>query len=130
MGQPPQGDLPSTEPAQAPSRRLIDLGPTWAVMRWLVVAATAWFLLKELAPLLRPLLLAVFLAYVILPIHLYVKGQMRGGLGHLTLLVIACVAIAALAVLAYGDVVRLASDVPEFHRNLNQMTVDATNYVT
>jgi AI-2 transport protein TqsA len=99
-------------------------------MRWLVVAATAWFLLKELAPLLRPLLLAVFLAYVILPIHLYVKGQVRGGLRHLVLLLIVCLALGALAVLAYGDVVGLAREVPELHRRLKEMTVEATRYLS
>ena len=35
----------------------------------LIIAAAGWYLLKELAPLLRPLLLAVFLCCVILPIH-------------------------------------------------------------
>ena len=34
-----------------------------------VGAAGCWYLLKELAPLLRPLILAVFLAYTILPVH-------------------------------------------------------------
>jgi AI-2 transport protein TqsA len=34
-----------------------------------VIAAGGWYLLKEFAPVLRPLLLAVFLCYMILPIH-------------------------------------------------------------
>src|SRR5438094_8310198 len=82
MGDLPQGQLSRTEGAETRVRRWIEPAGAWAVMRWLVVAATAWFLLKELAPILRPLLLAVFLAYVILPIHVYVVGQTRGGIGH------------------------------------------------
>ena len=35
----------------------------------LVIAAAGWFLLEQLAPLLRPLLIAVFLAYVLMPYH-------------------------------------------------------------
>src|SRR5947209_992723 len=35
----------------------------------LVIAATSWYLLKELAPILRPLLMAVFLCYVVIPGH-------------------------------------------------------------
>ena len=35
----------------------------------LIVAAAGWYLLKELALLLRPLLMAVLLCYVIFPIH-------------------------------------------------------------
>ena len=41
----------------------------YALAAILVIAATAWFLLKELAPLMRPLVLAVFLAYMVVPIH-------------------------------------------------------------
>src|SRR3954447_25890328 len=41
----------------------------YALAAGLVVAATAWFLLKELAPLLRPLILAVFLAYLVVPVQ-------------------------------------------------------------
>src|SRR5262245_26831160 len=39
----------------------------------LVALAAAWYLLNELAPLLRPLFLAVLLAYVLLPIHFRVR---------------------------------------------------------
>jgi AI-2 transport protein TqsA len=35
----------------------------------LIVVAVSWYLLKELAAVLRPLLLAVFLGYIILPVH-------------------------------------------------------------
>jgi AI-2 transport protein TqsA len=45
------------------------LNPMTKIAACLVVAALSWYLLKELAPLLRPLLLAVFLGYVILPLH-------------------------------------------------------------
>jgi AI-2 transport protein TqsA len=39
-------------------------------MAWVVIAGVAWYLLKELTTLLRPLLLAIFLGYIILPLHL------------------------------------------------------------
>ena len=46
-----------------------DLVPLYVAGRGRVGAAGGWYLLKELAPLLRPLILAVFLAYTILPAH-------------------------------------------------------------
>jgi hypothetical protein len=46
-----------------------EMDSSWSVLRWLLVTATSWFLLKELAPLLRPLLLAVFLAYIIILVN-------------------------------------------------------------
>src|SRR5262249_29775596 len=44
----------------------------------LVSAATAWYLLKEFATFLRPLLLAVFLCFLILPVHLCLKQNVSG----------------------------------------------------
>jgi AI-2 transport protein TqsA len=122
-------NLSSGEGGDKQPQNWIELSSAWSVMRWLVVAATAWFLLKELAPLLRPLLLAVFLAYVVLPIHLYVVGQTRGGVGHWALLACMLLVIGALAVMAYQDVVRLAREVPELHTQLKEMSEQATRYL-
>ena len=46
-----------------------DLRPLYALAAAVLCAAGGWYLLKELAPLFRPLVLAVFLAYMILPVH-------------------------------------------------------------
>jgi AI-2 transport protein TqsA len=97
-------------------------------MRWLLVTATAWFLLKELAPLLRPLLLAVFLAYVILPVGLFVKGHVRGGFGQLALLAGLGIVLASLGVLTYGDVLDLTREVPQLHERMKEIVAQATSY--
>ena len=104
------------------------LASSWAVLRWLLVIATTWFLLKELAPILRPLLLAVFLAYVILPVGVYVKGHVRGGIGQLAVLVGVCLAFAGLAVLAYGDIVGLSYQFPHLHERMKEIFAEATAY--
>ena len=53
-----------------------------ALAAGLVIAATSWFLLKELGPLLRPLVLAIFLAYLVVPIHQWLRRHISGdGLG-------------------------------------------------
>ena len=46
-----------------------DLIPLYALAAGVLCAVGGWYLLKGLAPLLRPLVLAVFLAYTILPAH-------------------------------------------------------------
>ena len=51
------------------ARLRTDLVPLYATAAAVLCAAGGWYLLKELAPLLRPLILAVFLAYTILPAH-------------------------------------------------------------
>lgn len=63
------GDIAENPPVIDPSRRWKDQVGVATLACCLLVAATTWYLLKEFAPLLRPLLLAVFLCYVILPGH-------------------------------------------------------------
>ena len=52
---------------------------------WLVIAAASWYLLKELASVLRPLLLAVFLAYIILPVQAGLARKTSGLVGFILL---------------------------------------------
>ena len=99
------------------------------MLRWLLVTATAWFLLRELAPFLRPLLLAIFLAYVILPVRLYVQGQMRGGARHLVALAGLGVVVAGFAVLTYGDLVAVTHDMPRLHDRTKEVLSEATDYL-
>src|SRR5262245_38786160 len=101
--------------AAGPTKRGLEPDGSWTVLRWLLVTATAWFLLKELAPLLRPLLLAVFLAYIVLPARVYFQGQMRGGVRHWLILTGLGVVLVGLGVLAYGDILELSQDVPRLH---------------
>jgi hypothetical protein len=51
-----------------------DLVPLYALAAVVLCAAGGWYLLEELAPLLRPLVLAVFLAYTILPVQQMIQG--------------------------------------------------------
>jgi AI-2 transport protein TqsA len=100
----------------------------WTVLRWLLVTATAWFLLKELAPILRPLLLAVFLAYVVLPVRLFVQGHARRGVGHLALLAGVGIVLAGLTVLTYANLVDLSGELPRLHERTKEILTQASNY--
>ncbi len=82
----------------------------------LVSAATAWYLLREFATFLRPLLLAVFLCYIIVPIHLRLK-QRVGSVVSMILIVGGSVAILfLLAVLIYSSVIELTGDLPRLEQ--------------
>jgi AI-2 transport protein TqsA len=120
----PAGQMPTSVRAGSET----ESGRSWVVLRWLLVTATTWFLLKELAPVLRPLLLAVFLAYVMLPVGLYVKGHVQGGAGHLALLAGLTILLAVVAVLTYGDIVDLARELPRLHERTRQILAQATDY--
>jgi AI-2 transport protein TqsA len=114
--------LPPGGPARTAGRH------SRAVLYALVATACSWYLLKELAPLLRPLLLAVFLAYVILPVRLYVQGQIHGGVRSVVLLAVLAVGLFGLATVIYGEIAELSRDVPRLHDRAKEMLNDATRY--
>ena len=126
----PEHDPSPNQAARPPDRRRTDLTASWAVFRWLVVTATTWFLLKELAPVLRPLLLAIFLAYVILPMHLYVRGQARGGIRHLAVLVVLVLGLTGIGVLICGEIVDLSKDISPLHHRLQNIAVTVTRHTS
>ena len=77
-----------------------------------VALAAAWFLLKEFTLLLRPLLLAVFLCYVILPSHLRLTRRVPSLVSMLFLGTVAVASIVLLASLVLDSAVRLSQEMP------------------
>jgi AI-2 transport protein TqsA len=84
------------------------------VATYLVIAATGWYLLKELAPVLRPLALAAFLAYVILPAHARLARRVPGAVASLALAAAVLAVAYGLGVVAYRSVVELAAEAPRY----------------
>jgi AI-2 transport protein TqsA len=79
----------------------------------LFVVAVSWYLLQQLAILLRPLLLATFLAYIILPLQALVVKRGRARLSTYLLLAGTSIAILyGLALLMYYSVVELSEELP------------------
>ena len=73
-----EGMTPDGNPTGQAARSGQDTSTLLSVAMCLVIAAMTWYLLKEFAMLLRPLLLAVFGRYVIVPIHLRLKESFPG----------------------------------------------------
>jgi AI-2 transport protein TqsA len=80
---------------------------------WLVIAAASWYLLKELAPVLRPLLLAVFLAYIVLPVQAGLARKTSGLFGFILLGLATAAACALIAALTARSAAELAVDLPQ-----------------
>src|SRR4051812_5930287 len=89
-----------------------ELIPLYALAAAVVSAAGCWYLLKELAPLLRPLILAVFLAYTILPVHRRLSQRVPSRLAGPLLTLLATVAVLGMAVVIYGNLVDLRAELP------------------
>ena len=89
-----------------------DLVPLYTLAAAVLCAAGGWYLLKELAPLLRPLILAVFLAYTILPAHRALRRRVPAKLSGPLLALLVAVVVLGLAVIIYGNLVDLKSELP------------------
>jgi AI-2 transport protein TqsA len=89
-----------------------ELTPLYALAAAVVCAAGGWYLLKELAPLLRPLFLAVFLAYTILPVHRRLSEWVPSRLAGLLLALLTAAAVLGMAALVYGNLVALSGELP------------------
>jgi AI-2 transport protein TqsA len=88
----------------------------------LFIMATSWYLLRELTPLLRPLLLAIFLCYVILPAYHAVRRQLPG---HLSILVLA----AGTMLLLYACVWVVQDNVVALREELPRLTERARSII-
>jgi AI-2 transport protein TqsA len=104
----------------ARSRR--ELVPLYALAAALVCAAGGWYLLKELAPLLRPLTLAVFLAYTILPAHRSLRRWVPARVAGPLLALIVAGLVLGLAVLVYANLVDLRAELPRLIERGRGMT--------
>lgn len=94
----------------ARSRR--DLTPLYALAAALACAAGSWYLLKELVPLLRPLVLAVFLAYTILPALSSLRRKVPARVAGPLLALLMTAVVVGLAALVYANLVELQTELP------------------
>jgi predicted PurR-regulated permease PerM len=89
-----------------------ELVPLYALTAAVLCAAGGWYLLKELAPLLRPLTLAVFLAYTILPAHRALRRRVDARFAGPLLALLGAAVVVGLAVIIYGNLVDLKEELP------------------
>ncbi|HEX4589020.1 MAG TPA: AI-2E family transporter, partial [Gemmataceae bacterium] len=109
----------------APLRRMLrDRATLTTVATYLVIAAAAWYLLKELAPVLRPLLLAVFLAYIILPVQAGLARKTSRVTGFILLGLAVAGACAVIAALTARSAADLAADLPRQTERLKAVIGD------
>jgi predicted PurR-regulated permease PerM len=102
------GPVASGRVARSPA----DLVPLFVAAAAILCASGGWYLLKELGPLLRPLILAVFLAYTILPAHRALGRRVHSKLaGPLLALLVAALVLGVSAVI-YTNLVDLKLELP------------------
>jgi AI-2 transport protein TqsA len=115
--------------AMSPARPFRDRAILTLIATYLVIAATAWYLLKELAPVLRPLLLAVFLAYVIVPVQAGLARRTSATVANILLGLAAVGACAVLAAITARSAARLADDLPQYTERVKAIAVHVRSLV-
>src|SRR5687768_11576034 len=89
-----------------------DAGTLPQIAVFLVIIAASWFMLKELAVLLRPLLLAILLCYVILPLHKRIH-QGRSEIKTIVLMTGGVLVVCTiLGIIVYGSIVEFNEQLP------------------
>lgn len=87
--------------------------PTLLVIAAVVVTAAAgWFLLRELAPVLRPLLTAALLAYALMPYHSRLRKRVPGVVSVVLLAGLTAGALVGLALVVSASVAGLNEELP------------------
>jgi AI-2 transport protein TqsA len=88
----------------------------------LIAAAAAWFLLKELAPVLRPLMVAIFLAYILMPYHARLRRHIGSAASIGTLAGVTAALVFVIALVTYASVLGLSEDLPRLQRRAAELS--------
>lgn len=104
----------------APGRRQTPVTLQTVVIILLGITAS-WFLLRELAPVLRPLLIAVIVAYVLLPYHNLLRQRVGGPVSLVTIAGVSAIALLGLALAAYVSVLGLNEELPQLQEKATGM---------
>ncbi len=87
----------------------------------LLASAAAWFLLQQLAPILRPLLIAVFLAYTLMPYHSRLRNQIGSPASIAVLASVSAAVLVVLGVVVYASVLGLSDDLPRLQHRAGEL---------
>lgn len=95
----------------------------------LVGAAAGWYLMLQLASVLRPLLVAVFLAYVLMPYHSRLRKHVGTAASIGILVGVTAGVLVGLAFVVSASVLALSDDVPRLERRADALLTDAERFV-
>jgi AI-2 transport protein TqsA len=100
-----------------------------AIALGLVAAAAGWYLMLQLAPVLRPLLIAGFLAYVLMPYHARLRHHVGTPASLVVLAGSTAAVLVALAFVTYVSILELSDDVPRLQQRAAELTAQAERAV-
>jgi AI-2 transport protein TqsA len=94
----------------------------------LVCVAASWWLLKELVAVLRPLLVAIFLGYIFLPLYQRLTPRFPRGVTIAFLISVALLVLFVLSLLGYASALEFNKELPAMTDQARQMSRQAATY--
>src|SRR5438309_862019 len=119
---------PVPRPTDRPERRT-DMQTLNVVAVCLIIAVASWFLLQQLAELLRPLCLAIFLSYVILPLYHRLRARVPGAMSYLVMAVATLLVLGLVVMLVYVSVLELSEELPLLFDKGQRLAADLEQYL-
>lgn len=112
----------SSEPATAPPSEHPVRRPLFIIAAVAVIAACSWWLLKELAPVVRPLFVAVILAYILMPYHSRLSRRLTAPVSLVLLAGLTAGILIALALAVQMSIYDLNKEWPRLQQKLLNFT--------
>ena len=83
------------------------------VALWIIVAAAAWWLLEQLASVLRPMFLAALLSYVLLPTYRWLRMRTPAAVALGLIAGLTTLVLVGLVTALYASLLGFREEVPE-----------------
>jgi len=110
-------------------RRPETVAAVGTITQVLLAAAAAWYLLGQLASILRPLFVAVFLAYILMPYHSRLRRSIGSPASIGVLVGVTASALAVLSLATYASLLGLSDDMPRLERRAGELAMEAERLV-
>lgn len=112
-----------------PSPKWRDPDTLRTIVLVLIGAAAGWYMMLQLTPVLRPLLIAAFLSYVLMPYHSRLRHHVGTPASIAVLAGSTAAVIVLLAFVTYASVLELNADLPQLQNRAGDLIRQAESLV-
>jgi AI-2 transport protein TqsA len=125
----PSDDEDSPTLPRSKWRNAATIAAVATITQVILAAAAAWYLLNQLAPLLQPLLVAVFLAYLLMPYHARLSRHIGRPASLIVLASLSGTVLLILALAIYASILGLSDELPTLQERVNELNRQADQFL-
>jgi AI-2 transport protein TqsA len=121
MNEPEETPSPPVPPTLRSRHPLGDLATLLTITLTVFLIALCWYLLKELVLLLRPLFLAGFLAYIIVPVQSQIRKHSQGVFARFALMIFVALVLFLVYLIIYRNLLELSNSLPDLSKRAQDL---------